>query len=73
MSDKTPQQGGPQDAPQDAPQSAQGAESRPQRSDELTEETLESVSGGVIDGPGGCISPCKPTYPDWPRPTDPTF
>jgi hypothetical protein len=63
MSDKTPQQG------------AQSAEPKPARPDELTEETLESVSGGVIDGPGGCIPPCKPPYPDWPGPivTDPTM
>ena len=28
---------------------------------ELNEEELDIVSGGIIDGPGGC---CYPTYPD---------
>lgn len=63
MSDKTPQQNAPKDA-----------EPAPTRPGELSEETLESVSGGVIgDYPGGCIPPHKPPYPDWPTTTDPTF
>lgn len=40
---------------------------------ELSEETLEAVSGGII-GPDGCI-PRPPGFPPptFPRPTDPTF
>jgi hypothetical protein len=48
----------------------------PQPSAELSEETLESVSGGIIGDctGGGCIPPHKPTFPTSPTfPTDPTF